>query len=51
MVNHDNEDDVTPTKIIDMGLVPGTEFMILFQSPFNGLFYVGFGKKDGIIAA
>ncbi|MDR2205073.1 MAG: ferrous iron transport protein A [Flavobacteriaceae bacterium] len=34
-----------PTKIMEMGLLPETKFMILHQAPFGGPMYVEFGKE------
>jgi ferrous iron transport protein A len=35
---YDNENLQMPNKIIEMGLLPETSFVILHQAPFRGLF-------------
>jgi len=39
-----------PNKIIEMGLLPETDFRILYQAPFNGPLYVEFGDEKSRIA-
>jgi len=39
-----------PIKIIEMGLLPETEFKILYQAPFGGPIYVEFGSEKSRIA-
>lgn len=47
---YENEMLKMPTKIIEMGLLPDTEFKILYQAPFNGPLYVEFGAEKSRIA-
>lgn len=39
-----------PTKIIEMGLLPETEFKILYQAPFSGPMYIEFGIEKSRVA-
>lgn len=39
-----------PSKIIEMGLLPETEFIILYQAPFRGPLYIEFGTEKSRIA-
>lgn len=39
-----------PGKIIEMGLLPGTVFRVLYQAPFSGPLYVEFGEEKSRIA-
>lgn len=47
---YQNEDLKMPNKIIEMGLLPETEFEILYQAPFRGPMYVEFGIEKSRIA-
>ncbi len=47
---YDNEALKMPTKIIEMGLLPETEFRILYQAPFQGPMYIEFGVEKSRIA-
>lgn len=50
IVDYDNENLSMPTKIVEMGLLPGTVFVILNQAPFGGPLYVEFGSERSRIA-
>ncbi|MDO4224501.1 MAG: FeoA family protein [Bergeyella zoohelcum] len=50
IVDYDNQDLQMPSKIIEMGLLPNTEFRILHQAPFGGPLYIEFGKEKSKIA-
>jgi ferrous iron transport protein A len=50
IVEYDNEHLEMPGKIIEMGLLPGTVFRILYQAPFRGPLYVEFGEEKSRIA-
>ena len=50
ITGYDNESLKMPTKIIEMGLLPNTEFKILYQAPFHGPLYVEFGTEKTRIA-
>lgn len=39
-----------PNKIIEMGLLPETEFIILHQAPFNGPLYIEYGEEHTRVA-
>lgn len=39
-----------PNKIIEMGLLPGTTFIILHQAPFRGPLYIEYGQERTRIA-
>lgn len=39
-----------PNKIIEMGLLPDTEFTILHQAPFKGPLYIEFGEEKSRLA-
>ena len=39
-----------PNKIIEMGLLPETSFVILHQAPFNGPLYIEYGKEKTRVA-
>ena len=45
-----DEKGVVPTKIIEMGLLPDTEFQILYQAPFGGPLYIEFGTEKNRVA-
>ena len=45
-----NDDLAMPNKIIEMGLLPGTSFKILYQAPFRGPLYIEFGEEKSRIA-
>ena len=48
--DYDNEDLQMPNKIIEMGLLPNTEFKILYQAPLGGPLYVEFGVEKSRLA-
>lgn len=50
IVDYDNDSLKMPNKIIDMGLLPSTEFKILYQAPFHGPLYIEFGEEKSRIA-
>lgn len=50
IVDYENEGMNMPTKIVEMGLLPGTIFTILNQAPFGGPLYVEFGEERSRIA-
>lgn len=39
-----------PSKIIEMGLLPHTQFKIMHQAPFGGPLYIEFGAEKSRIA-
>lgn len=39
-----------PNKILEMGLLPDTQFRILYQAPFHGPLYIEFGSEKSRIA-
>ncbi|EKB60832.1 FeoA family protein [Bergeyella zoohelcum] len=39
-----------PSKIIEMGLLPDTQFKIMHQAPFGGPLYIEFGVEKSRIA-
>lgn len=39
-----------PSKIIEMGLLPNTQFKIMYQAPFGGPLYIEFGTEKSRIA-
>ena len=45
-----DEKGIVPTKIIEMGLLPDTEFKILYQAPFGGPLYIEFGSEKNRVA-
>lgn len=50
IVGYDNEDLAMPNKIIEMGLLPDTEFIILHRAPLQGPMYVEYGEEKTKIA-
>lgn len=48
--NYDNEDLKMPNKIIEMGLLPDTEFVILHRAPLGGPMYVEYGVEKTRVA-
>lgn len=50
ILDYDTLQNQMPIKIIEMGLLPGTEFTILYQAPFNGPIYVEYGIEKSRIA-
>jgi len=50
ILDYDNATLKMPTKIIEMGLLPSTQFKILYQAPFNGPLYIEFGEEKSRIA-
>lgn len=47
---YDNENLQMPNKIIEMGLLPETNFMILHQAPFGGPLYIEYGEEKTRVA-
>ena len=47
---YDNDDLHMPNKIIEMGLLPETSFVILHQAPFNGPLYIEYGEEKTRVA-
>lgn len=41
---------IMPSKIIEMGLLPDTLFVILYQAPFHGPIYIEFGTEKSRLA-
>ena len=39
-----------PNKIIEMGLLPETSFVILHQAPFKGPLYIEYGEEKTRVA-
>lgn len=50
IVGYEDETLTMPRKIIEMGLLPDTHFVILYQAPFSGPLYVEFGSEKSRIA-
>ncbi len=50
IVDYANDHLEMPGKIIEMGLLPETTFMILYQAPFRGPLYIEFGEEKSRIA-
>lgn len=50
IVGYQNDDLNMPNKIIEMGLLPETNFKILYQAPFRGPLYIEFGDEKSRIA-
>lgn len=50
IVDYDSQLAEMPIKIIEMGLLPGTEFTILYQAPFSGPFYIEYGVEKSRVA-
>ena len=47
---YDNENLQMPNKIIEMGLLPETSFVILHQAPFRGPLYIEYGEEKTRVA-
>jgi len=47
---YDNENLHMPNKIIEMGLLPDTSFVILHQAPFKGPLYIEYGEEKTRVA-
>ena len=47
---YDNENLQMPNKIIEMGLLPETSFVILHQAPFSGPLYIEYGEEKTRVA-
>ena len=47
---YDNEDLLMPNKIIEMGLLPETEFVVLHRAPFGGPLYIEYGGEKTHVA-
>ncbi|MGC4129418.1 MAG: FeoA family protein [Bergeyella sp.] len=45
-----NDGEDLPSKIPEMGLLPETPFVILYQAPFSGPLYIEFGQEKSRIA-
>lgn len=50
ILGYENDHLRMPNKIIEMGLLPGTVFRILYQAPFRGPLYIEFGDEKSRIA-
>ena len=50
VVDYENPELTMPNKIIEMGLLPGTTFIILHQAPFRGPLYIEYGQERTRIA-
>lgn len=48
--SYDNEELKMPTKILEMGLLPDTYFVILHKAPFGGPIYIEYGEEKTHIA-
>lgn len=47
---YDNDQLLMPNKIIEMGLLPETSFVILHQAPFRGPLYIEYGEEKTRVA-
>lgn len=45
ILGYKDQEGKMPSKIIDMGLLPGTIFKVLYQAPFHGPLYVEYGQE------
>lgn len=45
-----NDEMAMPAKILEMGLLPGTVFRILYQAPFSGPLYIEYGDERSRLA-
>lgn len=50
ILEYDNEDLRMPNKIIEMGLLPDTEFVVLHRAPLGGPMYVEYGEEKTKVA-
>ncbi len=50
IVGYDNDNLQMPNKIIEMGLLPETSFVILHQAPFKGPLYIEYGQENTRVA-
>lgn len=50
IIGYENEELKMPNKIIEMGLLPETDFKILYQAPFSGPLYIEYGVEKSRIA-
>lgn len=50
ILDYDNDNQEMPTKIFEMGLLPETRFVILYQAPFSGPLYIEFGEERTRVA-
>ena len=50
IIGYDNDNFLMPTKIIEMGLLPETNFKVLYQAPFGGPLYIEYGLEKTKIA-
>lgn len=48
--SYNNEDLKMPTKILEMGLLPDTQFVILHKAPLGGPIYIEYGEENTRIA-
>lgn len=48
--SYDNEGLNMPTKIIEMGLLPETEFRVLQRAPFGGPMCIEYGEEKTRVA-
>ncbi|MDO4763699.1 MAG: FeoA family protein [Flavobacteriaceae bacterium] len=50
ILEFDNEEFQMPNKIIEMGLLPDTEFVVLHRAPLGGPMYVEYGIEKTKVA-
>lgn len=50
ILDYDNQSEEMPTKILEMGLLPETTFVILYQAPFSGPLYIEYGNERTRVA-
>ena len=50
IVSYNNNSLQMPIKILEMGLLPGTEIQILYQAPFGGPLYLEYGDDKTRVA-
>lgn len=47
---YDNENFIMPNKVIEMGLLPDTEFIVLHRAPLGGPMYIEYGIEKTRVA-
>lgn len=48
--DYHNDNLLMPTKILEMGLLPDTEFVILHRAPLGGPLYIEYGEEKTRVA-
>ncbi len=50
VLGYDDKITEMPTKILEMGILPETEVVVLHRAPFSGPLYVEYGEEDTCVA-